>query len=146
SDAGFNGAAIPSGMLHFVIDARDRAQGADGTPLKHTAATDTPARATRFLWQQAVTSGSVSGLGVHPSGDVIVTTNAGSGDTVYDMAPDQPLVRWSYGNGLTLVPSLPAIGAGDASSAPIYVADFGGQIDAISPTGSTLWSATPATI
>src|SRR5256885_5878630 len=48
----------------------------------------------------------------------------GTGDTVYDLASDQPLTRW----GATLSASLaadgvigpPAIGAGDATTARVY--------------------------
>ncbi|HUJ24509.1 MAG TPA: hypothetical protein VLW85_00710 [Myxococcales bacterium] len=145
ADAGFNGAAIPSGFLQVVLDTRDRAQGFGGTPLKNSGSSGTPARATRFLWQQSLTSGNVSGLAVHPSGDVIATSNAAA-DTVYDLAPDRPLIRWSYGaaDSVGSIPAAPAVGAGDASSAPIYVASGNGNFFAVSPAGNALWSAQTA--
>jgi outer membrane protein assembly factor BamB len=63
---------------------------------------------------------------VHPSGDVIATMDGGTGDTVYDLAPDQPSVRWSFGSGASTpigaVNGGPAIGAGGANSARTYVA------------------------
>ena len=146
ADAGFNGAAIPIGALHFVVDTRDDAAGFDGAPAKNGASNDTPATTTRFLWQQAVTSGNVSGLAVHPSGDVVVTSSAATGDSVYDLSADRPGIVWSYGSADSVgpVPALPAIGAGDASSAPIYVASGNGNIFAVSPSGAALWNATTA--
>src|SRR5256885_2323842 len=68
----------------------------------------------------------------------------GTGDTVYDLASDQPLTRW----GATLSASLaadgvigpPAIGAGDATTARVYVASAIGDLYAINPDGGAAWT------
>src|SRR5207249_4205552 len=129
---------VPTGMLQITIDAQDNAVAYGGTLAAHPApASVTPARTTRLLWLMTLSGAAVSGLAVHPSGDLIVTMDGGAGDTVYDLASDQPLVRW----GVTLslsgdgVIGTPAIGAGDAGNARIYVASMNGDLYAIEANG-----------
>jgi len=144
-DAGASVGAVPSGMLQIAIDAQDNAVAYGGTPAAHPAPTSvTPARTTRLLWLMTLSGAAVSGLAVHPSGDLIVTMDGGTGDTVYDLASDQPLTRW----GVTLSASVPAdgvigtpaIGAGDAGNARIYVASAIGDLYALNPDGGAAWT------
>jgi len=138
-------------MLQIAIDAQDNAVAYGGTAAAHVAPTSmTPARTTRLLWLMTLDGAAVSGLAVHPSLDLIVTMDGGTGDTVYDLAPDQPLVRW----GVTLSASLPAdgvigtpaIGAGDAGNARIYVAAMNGDLYAIEANGDAGWSKFLSTV
>ena len=62
-------------------------------------------------------------------------------DTVYALAPDQPLTRWGR-RPASGVPGTPAIGAGDATNARIYVASSFGDLYAINSDGSRAWTAT----
>ncbi|MGZ6125008.1 MAG: hypothetical protein ACXWLR_08605, partial [Myxococcales bacterium] len=137
------GVLAPAGDLRFTIDAQDKAAAFDGTQSPKAASGTTPARATRLLWQSTLSGAAVSGLAVHPDGDLIVTMDGGTGSTVYSLAPDQAATHW----GVTLNASLsadgvigtPAIGAGDATSARIYVAGSNGDFYAINPNGSSAW-------
>jgi hypothetical protein len=152
-DAGASVGAVPAGMLQIAIDAQDNAVAYGGTPAAHLAPTSlTPARTTRLLWLMPLGFAAVSGLAVHPSGDLIVTMDGGTvtidgGNAVYDLAPDQPRTRW----GVTLSASAPtvpadgvngppAIGAGDATSARIYVASAFGDLYALNPDGGAAWT------
>jgi hypothetical protein len=134
-------ALIPSGQVQVVVEATDRAQEGDGGPGAHAASNATAATVTRFLWQYNV-GRNISGLAVHPDGDLIATSDGGT-DQVYDLAPDQPVVRWSFGStaGLTAVSAAPVIGQGDAQSAPIYVASRSKSVYALAPDGGVLWHA-----
>src|SRR5438132_3425944 len=144
-DAGASVGAVPAGMLQIAIDAQDNAVAYGGTPSAHPAPSNvTSARTTRLLWLMTLGGAAVSGLAVHPSGDLIVTMDGGTGDTVYDLASDQPLTRW----GVTLSASVPAdgvigtpaIGAGDAGNARIYVASAIGDLYALNPDGGAAWT------
>jgi len=143
-DAGMTVGNVPAGMLQVTIQAQDTAVAYGGTAAPHAASNATAARATRLLWQQTLAGAAVSGLAVHPSGDVIVTMDGGTGATVHALAPDQPVTRWS----VTLAASLPAdgvtgtaaIGAGDATSARVYVASSFGDLYAINANGTAAWT------
>ncbi|MGZ6142347.1 MAG: hypothetical protein ACXWLM_03360, partial [Myxococcales bacterium] len=144
-DGGASGLKIPSGALLLAIDAQDSAASADATPAPHSASTKTPATATRLLWQQAITAGNVTGLAVHPSGDLIVTGSSATAASVYDLAADQPLVRWGAGstpNGSpdSGVPDAPAIGA----DGTIYVASSIANIYALAIDGGVQWASATA--
>jgi hypothetical protein len=137
-------AEVPSGLLQMVIEAQDGALAANGGPAPHLRSITTAARANRLLWRQSVNN-AVTGLAVHPSGDVIATTSGGM-NTVYDLAPDQPLVRWNWGatgvgaagtSAMGPIDGVPAIGAGTAANAPVYVAGRGGSIAALTGVGSS---------
>lgn len=132
---------IPAGNLSVVIDAQDQAQAGDGGPAAHAASNLTAAHTTRFLWQYDV-GRNLSGLAVHPDGDLIATSDAGT-DTVYALAPDAPTLRWKFGGaaGLGPVTAAPVIGAGDAQGAPIYVASRGKSVYALASDGGVLWHA-----
>ncbi len=143
-DAGVNAGNIPAGMIQFKIDARDVAVAFGGAPANHAVSSTTQALTTRLLWQNTLSGNAVSGLAVHPSGDLIVTMDAGVADTVYALAPDQPLTRWGHtldvrftSDGVT---GTPAVGAGDASSARIYIAASAGDLYALNPDGSEAWT------
>jgi len=82
---------------------------------------------------------------VHPDGDLIVTLDGGTGNAVFALAPDQPVTRW--GRSLLVTPptpvgahGTPAIGAGDALTARIYVASSIGDLYAFNPDGGTAWT------
>jgi hypothetical protein len=83
---------------------------------------------------------AVSGLGIHPNGDLIVTLDGGA-DTVVAMRPDDGGVHWSFGGsvGLGAVDGTPAIGAGDGGTARVYVAARDGGVFAINPDGTESW-------
>ncbi len=89
------GSSIPSGLLRVTVDASDRARGGDGSPASNRTSAPLAARATRLLFQTAL-GGAVTGLAVHPSGEIIATTDGGT-DTVYALAPDRPVVLSSWG-------------------------------------------------
>lgn len=158
-----NGNLLPTGTLQITIEAQDHAVLPDGTPAPNASTTPFAADTTRFWWQATLPS-IVTGLALHPDGDLIVTTQASvvpgaSADTVFSLAgsgqvPDAGMpalqaVHWSAGadagvNGnqpLGTIPDQPAIGAGDAASAAIYVATAGQSIAALNPNGSTRWRA-----
>jgi hypothetical protein len=150
-DAGTTVGNVPAGMLQVTIEAQDTAVAYGGTAVPHAASSATAARATRLLWQQTLAGAAVSGLAVHPSGDVIVTMDGGvllsdggmSDTAVYAVAPDQPVTHWGHTLSATLPPvgvtGTPAIGAGDATSARIYVASSIGDLYAINPDGAEAW-------
>src|SRR5467141_2547485 len=149
-DAGTTVGSVPAGMLQVTIQAQDTAVAYGGTAASHAASSATAARATRLLWQQTLAGGAVSGLAVHPSGDLIVTmdggvllSDGGISDTVYAIAPDRPVTHWGHTLAATLPPAgvtgTPAIGAGNATSARIYVASSIGDLYAINPDGTEAW-------
>ncbi len=132
----------PSGPLQVVVDAVDSAHAAGGADAGNAGSTTVAAQTTRLLWQMYLPN-SVSGLGVHPDGDLIVTLDGGT-DTVVALRPDDGGVHWSFGGGVSAtglgaVDGTPAIGAGDAGNARIYVAAQDGGIFAINPDGVEAW-------
>src|SRR6267143_520891 len=149
-DAGTTVGNVPAGMLQVTIQAQDTAVAYGGVAAPHAASSATAARATRLLWQQTLAGSAVSGLAVHPSGDLIVTMDGGTADTLYALAPDRPVTHWGHTLAATLPPfgvtGTPAIGAGDAASARIYLASSIGDLYAINPDGGEAWaSVTSAT-
>ncbi|MFL5311409.1 MAG: hypothetical protein ACJ79H_13240 [Myxococcales bacterium] len=155
-----NGATrIPIAALHVVLTASDRTRSAGGESRAKQTVRDVAARTTRFLWLRNLPTGSiVSGLSIHPGGDVIVTSEgAGTGfaDEVFAVPSTGPLsdggfpLHWSFGfdagfgaGGLGDIVDMPAVGAGDGATAPIYVATTGGGVFALSPSGTVSWSTT----
>jgi hypothetical protein len=144
-DAGTTVGNVPAGLLQVTIQAQDTAVAYGGTAASHAASSATAARATRLLWQQTLAGTAVSGLAVHPSDDVIVTMDGGTGNTVYALAPDHPVTHWGF--ALTATPpaavgvtGTPAIGAGDGTNARTYVASSIGDLYAINPDGGEAWS------
>jgi|GEM_PF-2200274 len=157
-----NGSLLPAGPLTLTIEAQDRAESADGGPAHNAASDPTVANATRFLWQAAL-PGQVTGLAIHPDGDLIATTINAASDSVYALYPGgaaagtalnpaQTALHWSAGAdagvavgaanvALGDVPGQPAIGTGDAATALIYVATKNAAIAAINPDGSMNWHA-----
>lgn len=152
-------AGIPVGNLQVVVTAADRARTAAGDALSNVSAPITSVPTTRFLWLGNLPTGSiVSGLAIHPNGDVIATTEgAGTGlaDEVFAVPSSGPLadggfpLHWTFGldagfgtGGLGDIVDMPAIGAGDGSNAPIYVATTDGGVFALSPSGAVLWGTT----
>jgi hypothetical protein len=154
-----NGATrIPVANLHVILSAADRAQSGAHEPLAKQTVRDVAARTTRFLWLRNLPAGnSVRGLSIHPNGDVIATTiGAGTAavDEVFAIPSSGPFpdggfpLHWSFGadagfganNGLGDIQDMPAIGAGDATSAPVYVATTDGGLFALSPSGARVWS------
>ncbi|HKC58670.1 MAG TPA: hypothetical protein VKB92_01150 [Myxococcales bacterium] len=150
--------SIPVGDLQVVLTAADRARTAAGHTLSNVSAPTTAVRTTRFLWLASLPTGSiVSGLAIHPNGDVIATTEgAGTGlaDEVFAVPSSGPLpdggfpLHWTFGldagfgtGGLGDIVDMPAIGAGDGTNAPIYVATTDGGVFALSPSGAMLWNA-----
>jgi hypothetical protein len=97
-----------------------------------------------MLWQATLAGSAVSGLAVHPDGDLIVSMDGGTGNTVYSVARDQPATHW----GATLtafttsegVTGAPAIGAGDGGTARIYAAGALGDFYAFEPDGGSAWT------
>jgi hypothetical protein len=154
-DAGATIGFIPAAALQFTVAAQDNAKSYDGSAAAHTGSTATGARTTRWLWQQVLPGPAVSGLAVHPDGDLIATLDGGAGDTIFALAPDQPLMRWSYGSdaGASVggpigdIIGTPAIGIGGGNAALIYVASAIANLYAIGANGSLVWGfATPANV
>ena len=159
-----NGNLLPTGPLTFTIEAQDRAESADGGPAHNPGNTAAPVNATRFWWQANLGS-TVTGLAIHPDGDLIATTLATSAtsDTVYALYlegaapglaldPTASALHWSAGAdagiavgpakvSLGAIPDQPAIGKGDAAGAPIYLATANAAIAALNPNGSIRWHA-----
>jgi len=150
---------IPVANLQVVVTAKDRTQsGAHQALAKQTTQTF-PARTTRFLWLANLPGKRiVHGLAIHPNGDLIATTESpgpGFADEVFALPTQaRPLadggfpVHWSFGQdagfgagGFGDIFDMPAVGAGDGASAPIYVATTDGGVFALSPSGGTLWHA-----
>src|SRR6267378_4075220 len=103
---------VPAGMLQVTIQAQDTAVAYGGVAAPHAASSATAARATRLLWQQTLAGSAVSGLAVHPSGDLIVTmdggvllSDGGISNTVYAIAPDRPVTHWGHTLAATLPPA-----------------------------------------
>jgi len=144
-DAGAAVGNVPAGILQFTVDVRDTAVAFGGSQASNAASRATPTRVTRLLWQTTLSGAAVSGFAVHPSGDLIVTMDGGTTNTVYALFPDHPEVRWVY--TLAATPGgpygsrgTPAIGAGGASSARIYVASAIGDLYGIEPDGGEAWT------
>lgn len=143
-DAGTAVGSIPAGDLRFTIDTQDTSAAAGGTQSPKLATTTVAARTTRMLWQATLAGSAVSGLAVHPDGDLIVSMDGGTANTVYSVARDQPATHW----GATLaafassegVIGVPAIGAGDATTARVYVAGADGDFYAFEPNGTPAWT------
>jgi len=134
------GAQIPSGMLHFILEAHDKAVAYGGTAASRAITpSDTQVRATRLLWSRVLntSAAAVTGLAVHPDLDLVATTDGGV-TTLYSVAADQGTIRWSTDAGTVLGP--PAIGNGGAD-APIYTSNLAGVISAFAPDGGVLWTA-----
>ena len=150
---------IPVANLQVVVTAKDRTQsGAHQALAKQTTQT-LPARTTRFLWLANLPGKRiVHGLAIHPNGDLIATTESpgpGFADEVFALPTQaRPLadggfpLHWSFGQdagfgagGFGDIFDMPAVGAGDGASAPIYVATTDGGVFALSPSGGTLWHA-----
>lgn len=129
----------PSDKLKIVVTSTDAARSANGSGAAHTGASSSDAQATRLLWQMYLPA-SVSGLGLHPDGDLIVTLDGGT-DTVVALRPDDGGVHWSFGGavGLGAVDGTPAIGAGNGANARVYVAAQDGGVFALNPNGSEAW-------
>jgi hypothetical protein len=142
-DAGITVGFIPAADLRFTVTAQDNAAAFGGVQSPKSGSNTNAARTTRLLWQTTLAGTAVSGLAVHADGDVIATMDGGVGDTLYDLAPDQPLTRWSFGSlaftPLTGVIGVPAVGAGGGSTARIYVASDTGILYGVDPDGSEVW-------
>jgi hypothetical protein len=140
--------------LQLVFSLQDKALKADGTSLPHIATT-TPIdiNATRLWWSLAAPQTTVSGLAIHPSGDVIATgATTAAVDTVFAFYKDGPLntgagagIHWQkglnwYGSASNLgsIEAAPAIGAGSAANARIYVATTRGDLVSIDPVAGAL--------
>lgn len=137
---GFGGSTIPSGLLQISVDASDRAAAGDGSAAVNSSSNPLAARTTRFLFQTTL-GGAVTGLAIHPAGEVIATTDGGT-DTVYGLEADRPAVRWSFGAdagvaGLGAVYGPPAIDEGDSPN--VFVASASGSVYAVSPAGAAVW-------
>jgi len=144
---------IPSGILQFVIDAQDTATSFAGTAAPNLGTQKTPARATRLLWQRSfgLATSLISGLAIHPDGDLIVTVDNSTADPVFSVSRDLGTQHWSFGtvaSGATQalggVFGTPAIGqgAGDGTNGTdprIYIASDAGNFYALNPDGSKAW-------
>jgi hypothetical protein len=132
----------PFGALQVSIDATDQATQVDGGLAANTGTTKLAASATRLLWfLQLDGAAAVTGLAVHPNGDVIATTS-GATNSVFDLAPDAPLQRWTFAAGA--VPGSPSIGS-DSAAAPVYVVAQTGNIYALASDGGVAGHAVTGT-
>jgi hypothetical protein len=149
--------SIPFGDLSVVVTAADLTRTAAGNALANvTPPQRTPVHATRFLWLANLPDGSfVHGLALHPNGDLIATTESadgGSTDEVFAIPTRGPFpdggfpLHWSFGadagfgaGGYGDIFDMPAVGAGDGSTAPIYVATTDGGVFALSASGAVTW-------
>jgi hypothetical protein len=142
--------------LQLVFSMQDNALKADGTLLPHTATTSPlDINATRLWWSLPAPQTTVSGLAIHPDGDVIATgATTAAVDTVFAFYKDGPLdigtgagIHWQKGlswyaaaSNLGSIEAAPAIGAGTGSTAKIYVATTGKDLVSIDPVaGALVW-------
>jgi hypothetical protein len=131
-----------TGNLQLVIVAGDAIVG---TPNMLPEAPQAIA-VTRLWWSRQFTPDAVTGIAVHPDGDVIVTSNASVNDSVVVLFRDGPFhsdaggVNWSFRAGT--IPGGPAIGT-DAAGQPIYV---GGVVSATIRNILSLKSDAPPTV
>jgi hypothetical protein len=147
--------------LQLVFSMQDKALKADGTPLPHSATTTpTDLNVTRLWWSLAAPQTTVSGLAIHPDGDVIATgATTAAVDTVFAFYKDGPLdtlpgagIHWQKGlnwyaaaSHLGSIEAAPAIGAGTAT-AKIYVATAGRDLVSIDPAGASVWQCGPGAL
>jgi hypothetical protein len=142
-----------SGNMTLTVGADDLALKGDGvTPAHHHSVTSSlPIPVTRVKWSKTISAlTSVSGLAIHPDGDVIATGvgAAANSNTLIAVHPDGT-IYWQVGTSwyannshLGQIDNAPSIGAG-GNSAPIYVATVGQDLVAINPNPTT--PVTPAT-
>lgn len=137
-----------SGNMTLTIAVDDLAKSGNGAAQPHHATfTTTAIPVTRLKWKLSLSAvfNSISGLAVHPDGDVIVTGVAagGSTDTIYAILPDgtkdwQAGTDWySTGSHLGRIDGSAAIGAGNTPN--IYVATTRGDLVAVTPGGLLGW-------
>jgi len=134
--------SAPVDNFKVVISANDAAKSANGADAAHSGTSSRDAQTTRLLWQMYLPA-SVSGLGIHPNGDLIVTLDGGT-DTVIAMWPDDGGVDWHWGfdagaSGMGPIDGTPAIGSGTATTALVYVAGETGEVYALSAGGAATW-------
>ena len=104
------GAQIPSGMLHFILEAQDKAVAYGGTAASRVITpSDTQVRATRLLWSRVLntSAAAVTGLAVHPDLDLIATTDGGVTTAARAAAPIRPIALiapWSVNQTLPSAP------------------------------------------
>ena len=153
-----NGATrIPVADLHVVVTATDRTQTAAHEGVAKQTLRSVTARTTRFVWLANLPAGRiVHGLAIHPNGDLVATTESpgpGAMDEVFALPtrarplPDGGFpLDWSFGAGAGLgaagfgdVADMPAIGAGDATTALVYVATTDGGVFALRADGGEAW-------
>lgn len=142
-----------SGTITLTVGADDLALSGDGvTPAHHhSVSTSLGIPVTRVKWSKTISAlTSVSGLAIHPDGDVIAAGvgAAANSNTVIAVHPDGT-IYWQVGTSwyannshLGQIDNAPSIGAG-GNSAPIYVATVGQDLVAINPNPTT--PVTPAT-
>ena len=134
--------------LQLVVNSADKAVDAAGNPAGNVGSSSpVQFNVTRLWWKSTLLGGgAVSGLAIHPSGDVVASTAPLSGDTVFALYPNGPLnsatgapVHWhaganwySVGNDLGEIDGAPAIGAAGL----VYVATVGADFVAINPPAS----------
>jgi len=147
-----NGATkIPVANLQVVVTANDRAQTGVHEALANRTTQPVTAQTTRFLWLANLPAGAfVNGLAIHPNGDLIATTQSlapGSGDEVFALPTRaRPLadggfpLDWTFAAGGNIV-DMPAVGAGEATAALVYVATTDGGVFALRPDGGEQWRA-----
>jgi len=153
---------LPQGPMSITLHLEDGALLPDGTPAHQSTDITNPIQVTRYLWKVSLTNvinsggnnydAGVVGLALHPDGDLIVTTvlnanqNAGANNVFALETQNAGATHWAWGatsNGgggsVGMLADAPAIGEGDANSAPIYVASAGGYINALQPDGGPRW-------
>jgi len=135
-----------TGNLQLVIVANDVATG-----LPNAIQSPQLIKVTRLFWSRDFTpsspSATVSGLAVHPNLDLIVTSDATSGDSVYALFPDGPFhaptgQHWSVAAGS--VPGAAAIGSDDVGQL-VYIASNTKKVTSVRPEGVVLWTSTVIT-
>ncbi len=151
---------FPTGTMSIALRVEDAAMLPDGGPAHHGSSTNTSVNVTRFLWQSGLTglvnthntySPGIAGFALHPSGALIVTgaasNNSVNANLVWALdTNDNGNQLWSWGgydngsnNTVGNSSDAPAIGAGDATTAPIYVSSFGGYLTALNADGGVRW-------
>jgi hypothetical protein len=140
--------------LQLAFSLQDKALNAGGTSQPNIASMPAQDIQVTRLWWSLPTGTTVSGLAIHPDGDVIATGGtAVSSNTLFALYHDGPFnagagvgMDWQKGkdwfaaaSDLGSIDGAPSIGAGGQSSARIYVATRNMHAVGISPSGVQIW-------
>lgn len=151
-----------TGGIHGVTDSLVVTIYAVDWVGNHGSLESAPIAVTRRWWKRKIAGLEITGLSLHPRGDVVVVgttmNSASTQDTVFGLRREGPFgpdgagcatdgIRWCYGSADSLgdVPGSAAVGADSglgAQDARIYLSSSSGRVVALDRDGTKLWAAT----